>query len=143
MQEDFFKWNSVFETGITRIDIQHKVIVKLLNELHDIILEENDKNSIDNVIYELAQYTDYHFGTEEKFFEKYNYPEKKEHTLEHKKFIAKINDIVQNKKNDKDFAAIDLLNFLKDWLLEHIMVTDQKYATFFNENNIHIDEVNS
>jgi len=143
METNFFKWETIFETGIEKIDNQHKVIIRLLNELYKIILDENGGGSIDNVINELVQYTDYHFGEEEKLFAKYKYIEEEQHKLEHQKFIDKINNIVKNEIKSEDFVAIELLNFLKDWLLEHIMVSDQKYAVFFNDNNIQIDEADS
>ena len=139
MVTNFFKWNTAFETGITIIDTQHKVIVKTLNELYDIIIEE-DNSKIDNIIIELLNYTDYHFNTEEKLFEKYKFPEETEHKLEHKNFIEKINEKLNKKKSDD--LAMDLLEFLKDWLVDHILVTDQKYAIFFKNNNL-IDEINS
>ena len=138
MQNDFFKWDEAFETGIYRIDIQHKVLVKILNELYDIFLGNKGATSIDKVIQELVQYTIYHFGEEEKLFDKYNFSETKDHKQEHQKFIDKINIIIKN-INEKDIVAMDLLNFLKDRLVDHIMVTDKKYVAFFNEKNIQIN----
>ena len=136
MQTDFFKWNKAFETGITKIDIQHKVIVKILNELYDIIIGNEQEEKINEIIHELIQYTKYHFSEEEKLFEKYNYIEKVEHEKEHENFVEEIKTVVSQMNTDKGMVAIELLNFLKDWLTEHIMVTDQKYVKFFKENGL-------
>ena len=136
MQTEFFKWNTTFETGITRIDIQHKVIIRILNELYDIIIENNEEYKMSEIIDELMQYTEYHFSEEEKLFDRYNYIEGKEHKIEHLKFVKEIEVVVLQMNTDKGMLAIELMNFLKNWLTEHILDTDQKYISFFKEKGI-------
>jgi len=136
MQDVFFKWNDTFNTGISRIDIQHKVIVKILNELYDIIIGDEREDKINEIIQELVQYTKYHFSEEEKLFEKYNYIEEKEHKAEHQRFVEEINTVVRQMNTDKGMLAIELMDFLKDWLTEHILDTDQKYITLFKEKGL-------
>ena len=138
MQNDFFEWNSTFETGITRIDIQHKVIVRILNELYDIIIGNKEEGKISNIIHELIQYTEYHFSEEEKMFDEYNYIEEKEHKLEHQKFVEEIQVVVSHMNSDKGMLAIELMNFLKDWLTEHILDTDKKYVEYFKQQGTEI-----
>ena len=138
MQSEFFGWSTTFETGITRIDIQHKVIVRILNELYDIIIGNNEEEKISKIIQELIQYTEYHFGEEEKMFSEYNYIEEKEHKKEHQTFVDEIQQAVSQMSTDKSILAIELMNFLKDWLTEHILDTDQKYVKFFKEQGIEI-----
>ena len=134
METDFFKWSSAFETGIARIDIQHKVIVKVLNELYEIVIVNREKEKIDEILNELVQYTIYHFGEEEKIFEKYNYSDKVEHEKIHRKFKEELEDIISKKNNNS--VAIELISFLKNWLIDHIMNTDQEYVNFFKAKGI-------
>ena len=134
MKTDFFKWNSAFETGITRIDIQHKVIVKVLNELYNVVIINKEEEKIDEILNELVQYTICHFGEEEKIFDKYNYIDKKEHQLIHSKFKKELEDIISKRKDNS--IAVELISFLKDWLIDHIMNTDQEYVKFFNKKGI-------
>ena len=138
MQSEFFKWNATFETGITRIDIQHKVIVRILNELYDIIIGNNEEDKISDIIVELIQYTEYHFSEEERMFSEYNYIGEKEHKIEHEKFVEEIHLVISQMNTDKGMVAIELMEFLKDWLTEHILDTDQKYVKFFKEQGIEI-----
>ena len=136
MRTDFFKWNKTFETGIIKIDIQHKVIIVILNELYDIIIGNQQEYKIDDTISELVRYAEYHFVTEEELFEKYNYSKEKEHKLEHRKFIEKINNLINHANVDRGTVAIELLNFLKDWLTDHILVTDQEYVSLFKTHEL-------
>ncbi len=136
MDKVFIEWSDTYNTGITKIDIQHKVIIKILNELYSIVIIDNNKYKIDDILNELVQYTIYHFGEEEKLFEKYNYTDEKEHKAEHKIFIDKINKIIKDKNKYTDSSILDLIEFLKDWLTEHILVTDNKYSVFFKNKGI-------
>ncbi len=139
MINEFFKWNDIYSTGITKIDIQHKVIIKILNELYSIVIIDKDSYKIDDILNELINYTVYHFGEEEKLFEKYGFNLKESHIKEHRDFEKEVTCMVANggKKNNETFV-INLINFLKEWLTEHILVTDQKYVEYFNKNNISI-----
>jgi hemerythrin len=37
--------------------------------------------------------------------------------------------------------ATDLILFIKNWLLDHILVEDKKYADFFRENSFNCPEM--
>ncbi len=136
---EFFQWSKSFETGITKIDIQHKVIVKILNELYEAVIEHKEEEKMHQIVDELVQYTIYHFGEEEKLFRKYGFPQQEDHRKEHQMFIDKINASVEEIKNDSGLVALDLITFLKDWLTDHIMVTDGEYAKFFKKEGIIIE----
>ncbi len=138
MSSEFFKWDDSFSTNIPAIDVQHKVIVKVLNKLHDVIVAESQKEKMADIIDELVQYTIYHFGEEEKLFAEYNFNLEKSHIVEHKEFVNKIKDISKRFRKGEEFVAFDLINFLKDWLIDHILISDQKYAEFFKQKNIKI-----
>jgi hemerythrin len=137
-KQEFFKWDESFETGITKIDIQHKVIVKILNELYDAVIHNKEEEKMGQIINELVQYTVYHFEEEEKLFERYGFPHKEEHKKEHQKFIEKINDAVKLLETDSTIVALDLITFLKDWLTEHILITDGEYSKYFKKEGISI-----
>ena len=69
---EFIKWDSSFETDIKIIDVQHKVLIKKVNQLYEFI-EDNSINRIYPLIDELLEFTDYHFETEENYFAVFNY----------------------------------------------------------------------
>ena len=125
-ENGFFDWDSTYSVCVGEIDEQHKQLVNLINELHSAMMARKAKEILGEIIDELIEYTSYHFGTEEKYFDKFGYEETEAHKSIHKKFVD----------NNKLFVSSKILNFLKDWLLTHIKVTDKKYMTFMNENGI-------
>ena len=136
MENDFFKWEDIYNTSIASIDTQHKVIIKILNELYEVVLVKKEESKLSDILNELVQYTVYHFQEEEKMFEKHTFVEEEEHKIEHQKFIDKVEQFGKMLESRKDFLAIDLIDFLKDWLIEHIMITDQKYVVYFKNKGI-------
>jgi len=136
MGGDFFKWEEVYNTNITSIDTQHKVIIKILNELYDVVLVNKQENKLSDILNELVQYTIYHFREEEKLFDKYGFTEEKEHRAEHQDFIEKVKEFGKTLEKEEGFLVFDLIEFLKDWLIDHIMITDQKYVVFFKDKGI-------
>lgn len=129
---EFIEWDSSFETDIKIIDVQHKVLVKKVNQLYDFI-ESNSVNQIYSLIDELLEFTDYHFETEENYFAVFNYKDKNEHINEHNTFRSFINSI---KKEDICNIEFDkkLLDFLNNWILHHIKEVDMKYVEFLKKS---------
>jgi hemerythrin len=83
-----------------------------------------------------VDYTTSHFGTEEKYFFKLDYPEKASHQKEHSAFVQKIGGFKADFEKGKVTLSIDVMHFLSDWLRNHIKGTDKKYARFFNERGV-------
>jgi hemerythrin-like metal-binding protein len=138
MGVNFFKWDKTYNTGITKIDIQHKVIIKVLNELYNVVMINNKEEKLDDIINELVQYTKYHFNEEEILMKRINFPIEEDHIKKHNDFIEKIKEIIERRKKGDNFIAIDIINFLKDWLIDHILVEDKKYAEYIIIKNINI-----
>ncbi len=138
MGGDFLKWEESYNTGIASIDTQHKVIIKILNELHDVVLVNREENKLSDILNELVQYTIYHFDEEEKLMHKYGFIEVKQHKEEHQMFIEKMGSLEEKLAQGHPFIVFDLIEFLKDWLIEHIMDVDQRYVSFFKENGMDI-----
>ncbi len=134
----FFEWKKEYETGIEKIDIQHKVILKILNELYRIIVEEQQVAILDEILDELVSYTKYHFSEEERLFEQINYNNEIKHKAEHRIFFEKIQKFIERKEKGEDIV-LDLVNFLANWLIDHILVSDQGYVSFIKENSIKLN----
>ncbi len=86
----------------------------------------------------MVKYTNYHFKTEEKYFDKYNYSDTKLHKEQHHGFVVKVTKFRDDLKNGSLTTTYDTMNFLRDWLLTHIQDSDKKYVTEFKNNNINI-----
>lgn len=136
MAEKLITWTKEYSIGYSKIDNQHKKLVKMINELYDSFVEGNAENMTENILKKMINYTDYHFKTEEEAFEKYNYSDTKSHIKEHKDFVEKATNFYQDFKNGNVYVTYDIMNFLREWLVNHIAVSDKKYGIEFQKQNI-------
>lgn len=125
----FFEWTKDFETGIAQIDKQHKRLVELLNELYaGSVKAGTEEKEVYDILMQLFDYAGEHFRDEEKLMEAGGYKEIDEHKAEHANFEAKIRNFKSDIKNGYPIT-FQLIGFLKDWLREHILGSDQKYVS--------------
>ena len=136
-KEDLIKWSKEYSVGIEHFDDEHKVLIKLINDLNDAMLDGKSKSVIGKIITELLEYTEFHFGKEEKEMIDIKYPgydeQKKMHTI----FINKIKEFKNEFESGEALLSLKIIEFLKDWLLTHIVKVDKKYKEYFNENGVY------
>lgn len=127
------KWTDEYSVGITEIDNQHKGLVIIINELFELMSAGKAKAKMNEIFDHLTDYTKKHFYTEELMLIKYAYKGLDEHKEEHKLFIEKLNGLKTDLKQGDITISLKTLNFLKDWLLNHILISDKKYSTYMEE----------
>jgi methyl-accepting chemotaxis protein len=133
---DLIRWGKSLMVDIPTIDEQHKQLVRLMNDLHKSMKSRESALAMERILGRLVDYTVMHFGTEEELFKKYNYPEREQHTAIHKKLVARVGDFQKKLKSGDATVSMDLMDFLKDWLVNHIKGTDAKYAPFLLEKGV-------
>ncbi|GAB0057487.1 Bacteriohemerythrin [Candidatus Magnetaquicoccaceae bacterium FCR-1] len=132
----FFPWTGNLDTGMVDIDNDHKKLVDMVNQIHKLLKQSAGRDQVMKIIAELADYTHFHFGREEKLFEKYQYPETPAHKEKHVKLLNEVSDLMK-KFQEGDFAApMDLLTLAKSWLVQHILRTDMRYVQYFKEKGV-------
>lgn len=94
------------------------------------------QEELGGILDKLIQYAGYHFQTEEKYFEEFGYSEKEEHIAEHNKFKEKVLDIHKKHKDEEMELSFELVDFLEDWLLDHLMTMDRKYVELFKSKGL-------
>ncbi|MCU7939344.1 MAG: bacteriohemerythrin [gamma proteobacterium symbiont of Bathyaustriella thionipta] len=130
------QWNNELSVGINSIDEQHKKLVNLINELNDALQSGKANQVLAGIFDGLAVYTINHFGYEEELFAQYGYPESQAHKNEHRVLIQQVNDL-QEKMNQGDFMiSVEVMVFLKNWLINHILKTDKAYAQFLKDKGV-------
>jgi methyl-accepting chemotaxis protein len=130
------EWGPRYKIGLNEIDDQHKVLVDLINEVYSNYGKSGNKKQTAQVLDKLVDYTIYHFGNEEKYFKEISYSDTPNHVAQHEKFVEKIKNIAKDFKNGDTTISLDLVDFLKDWLINHILKTDKKYVPVFKEHGI-------
>ena len=130
------KWKNEYTLGIKTIDMQHKKFVSILSNLND-SLHKLEPKALDEAISKLKEYSKYHIEAENKLFEKLDYPDKKIHIEEHKKFLKYIDDLKDKlSKSNNIQTSIDLIDYLEDWMISHEQNMDKKYVPFFIKNGV-------
>jgi hemerythrin len=119
-------WDKKLETGIEVIDAQHQRIVEYINDL-EIAKMKLDKNMVNEIIEQLIDYTQSHFGFEEEMLEEAGYKFLKPHKKVHELFIRRVTDITMRAAKGEDIVD-ELHTMLSKWLINHISNEDRDYA---------------
>ena len=132
----FMPWRDDLSVGLESIDEQHRWLLEATNRLHDEMSQEvRHREVIIEVIEGLIDYTVNHFIMEEELFQRYNYPEATEQKALQDRFTATVMDVLTRFEAGEDVGT-EALEFLKQWLIGHIMVADQAYAPFLAERGV-------
>jgi hemerythrin len=127
-----FAWKNEYSIGHGPIDGQHQRLFALASDLHMAIIQGKAKIALVKILADLVNYTKTHFATEERLMQAQGYPEYATHKALHDQLTKRV--IAFQKEFEAGHAAVsmDLLQFLKDWLTNHIGATDRKVAEFLN-----------
>ncbi len=129
---DKFIFDKSYHIGIEEIDLQHEYFIGLINSFYELSKNPSDKKKAEKITKELWDYAKKHFSTEEKYFEKYNYPYAEEHSIEHIKLLQKVNSLCYSFSLGQT-SAKEIYDFLVDWLKNHLKTHDKKYADYFKK----------
>ncbi len=124
------EWTVDLNTNIASIDEQHKKLISYINVLHEAMKMGKGQDVLGKVLNELAAYTITHFSNEERLMATCGFPGYAFHKKEHEGFAQKVLKLNDDFKCGKYLITVEVMQFLKDWLITHIRGTDQKYAPF-------------
>ena len=130
------KWDDSFSVKVTEIDQQHQKLVSMINELNGAMQKGKGKDALGDIINGLINYTATHFKTEEKYFDRFGYPERNGHKKEHTAFVQKVSAFKDGFEKGDLSLTIEVMNFLSNWLQKHIKGADKQYSQFFLENGL-------
>jgi hemerythrin-like metal-binding protein len=130
-------WNSKYSVGVKHLDSQHTVLFGLLNDLHSAMLKGEAQSMTGPLLRKLVDYTHTHFAAEEKMLAESKYPGLAEHKLKHRDLIKQVEDYAARFDRGEITLNLHLMNFLRDWLTNHIQKTDHEYGPWLNEHGMH------
>jgi len=129
-------WNDSLSVKVLAIDQQHKKLVDMINELSDAMRSGKGRDVLSKIISGLILYTGTHFKTEEKYFDQFGYPEAEIHKKEHEAFVLKVLEFKKGFEKGDLNLTVEIMDFLSDWLQNHIKGSDKKYSQFFNDHGL-------
>lgn len=124
-----YEMKEEYKIGVELIDEQHKKLFELADKAYMLLKDDFSLDKYDKIVHiieELKEYTIFHFKSEEEYMQSINYKRLFSQKIEHAEFIKKIEAIdLRRIDENQDEGLVKILNFLNDWLTEHILKTDK------------------
>jgi hemerythrin len=128
-------WKDAYSVNVASIDEQHKILIGLINKLHDAMSSGQGKAVRSTVLTELAAYTRTHFSYEESLMARAIYPNLTTHRTLHRDLVARISSL-ESRMETGASIAIETMTFLRNWLVEHIQQEDKGYSECLRNKGI-------
>lgn len=132
----FVAWKDEYSVGIETIDDDHKKLLTLINNLQTAVYYPTGEAFERQALKDLVEYTKYHFEREEKMMLDNEYPDYEPHKAQHEAMIAKVQNFCKAYENDPEGTIQEMTGFLRDWLINHIAGTDQKYCAHLHARGV-------
>jgi len=124
-------WKKDYELGIEIIDRQHRKYIETLNGFYLVINQGLQAERLRALFGELEDYINLHLQTEEKYFAEFNYDGTAEHLAQHEEFRNQLAKFKKEIESQKWEVVAETVDYLENWLLNHILVIDKKYVPCF------------
>ena len=128
-----YEMKDEYLTGIEFIDNEHRRLFEIAEETYQLKNEEfiPDKyDQIRNLLNELKDYTAMHFSHEEEYMQSIGYKKLFTQKMQHEAFINWLEEheleSIDEEYEDQDVVIDNILKYLTDWLVSHILDTDKQ-----------------
>ncbi len=132
----FLLWKDQYSVGVEEMNRQHQKLIGMINDLHDAMSQGKGSSVLQDLLGRMSDYTSEHFKSEEELMSKYNYPGLDAQIQAHKAFVEKIHDFQQKFSKGQILLSLEVMSFLRDWLIQHIGKMDKEYADFFHQHGV-------
>jgi hemerythrin-like metal-binding protein len=129
---EFFKWKTQFSVGVHEMDMQHQKFFHLLNQIHQYNEKtEKDPAFLDGLFTEMFSYVLIHFAEEEKLLEQISPEGLALQRKQHQYFRDQLVQLREQHFKGQGEVSQSILNFMRDWFLNHILEIDRQYLEYF------------
>lgn len=121
--------------NIEQVDIQHKRIADLINQLHK-QLGAKFQNQAQLLLNDLQLTLRDHFDTEENLMKEHNYVNFFSHKMEHDRFFNKVKDYYTEVKAGNNELDLEFLKSARRWFFNHFELNDKKCAAHLRAQGV-------
>jgi diguanylate cyclase (GGDEF)-like protein/hemerythrin-like metal-binding protein/PAS domain S-box-containing protein len=126
-KEPWINLDSTKRVGVPLIDQQHEEMAELLNKLNTAFNSGEPTEIVSRILDDIYTYTGFHFNTEERLMDKYEYPGSPDHKREHQNLRDELDYL---KKKFLGGGEAVVMQTLKNWFLIHIINFDKPFGTY-------------
>ncbi len=130
-----YEMKTEYLIGVEKMDEQHAKLLELMEDAHDLWTDENKLYKcadIRVIIRGIQDYVRLHFTDEEDYMKELQYAGLAEHKKLHAAFAKKMEEFYDHVSelslDTQDGMIVELLEYLQNWLLQHICEEDKKYV---------------
>ena len=124
------EWYENYNIGVEEIDRQHRQLVAMVDRVQKSLQDQTTNQELGKALRFLVDYTREHFRSEEELMRRVGYPEYEAHKKIHAKLIQEVTDVLLGLKRGKQLNPLELIDFLVDWVIHHVVHDDKKIGNF-------------
>ena len=114
--------------GNPSIDRDHRMLIQYVNEMHTAMAARQGKEIVGTILAKLVKYTHEHFGREEIIWKSGGLADLDRHKKLHVDLLRTVDQFKSKYDSGTAMLSLDVMNFLRDWLTNHILKTDKAAA---------------
>lgn len=114
--------------NVPSVDRQHQGLFEAMNRFYHAVRDNGSPQQRKQRLDELLKLATQHFADEEKSMEQACYPDLQRHKQEHTKLLAELGALIRREGGDEQERNMEMIIFLKNWLLNHIFRVDKQYS---------------
>ncbi|MCP4686234.1 MAG: hemerythrin family protein [bacterium] len=130
---DQIVWKDEYKIGVAKIDNQHRKLFDYLERLRLFLPRGLQNPVVGSTIKDLVDYTQFHFKEEEKFMRQIDFVDLEKHSELHKDLLKELADILRRLKRDDNYTGLDLMAFLRHWIVDHVIREDVRIGKAYEE----------
>jgi hemerythrin-like metal-binding protein len=117
-------------------DAHHRRLFATINKLYGAMKSGASRETLKEVFEELLDYTRYHFDSEETVLDRIGSPLCVRQRKEHQELIRTATELKKELEAGKPMVAVEVMEFLRDWVTRHIKGCDKLYAEVLRETDV-------
>jgi hemerythrin len=125
-------WTEDLATGVAEIDDQHKELFVRINNLLEACNQGKGREEVGATVSFLEEYTETHFGAEELWMKKTQFPDSADHHKRHVEFTQNLRDV--RRRLDEEGPGVHLIiltnQIVIEWLRNHIRTLDKALGAY-------------
>ena len=122
------EWKAEYATGVQIVDEQHQHLVEIINKFEEALQRGKGSKQMNEILNDLAGYTQEHFATEERLMLEAEYPQLSLHASQHRQLLQKLERYQFEFNGMGRRITAEMHEFLAYWLITHILRDDKAFG---------------